>query len=162
MFHLKLQEYKSSKEQRRRTSQSIDNFVPQSVHRLSLQKLRLAKPLAEAKSELDEALYAIECQNSRVKLGVEMIRRLKNGKEVLSRVNRHSHYRLEVSVAYSDEALFKKVDHDFSAIEKLQPVDWHADSRTLVKLYSCKCGNLNIINLEQVQQLFILMIFNCN
>jgi hypothetical protein len=37
---------------------------------------------------------------------------------------------------------------DFSAIEKLQPVDWHADSRTLVKLYSCKCGNLNIINLD--------------
>ena len=30
-----------------------------SLHTLSLQKLRLAKPLAEAKKELDKALYAV-------------------------------------------------------------------------------------------------------
>ena len=85
--------HKGSNQQRRMTSQSIDTFRPQSIHRLSLQKLRLAKPLSEAKQLLDECLYHREVQHSRVKLGCEMIKRLKNGKEVLTRVNKHNHYR---------------------------------------------------------------------
>ena len=114
-FHenfMKLQEYKGSNQQRRMTSQSIDTFRPQSIHRLSLQKLRLAKPLSEAKQLLDECLYHREVQHSRVKLGCEMIKRLKNGKEVLTRVNKHNHYRLEMAVEYSDKAIFKKVENE--------------------------------------------------
>ena len=114
-FHenfMKLQEYKGSNQQRRMTSQSIDSFRPQSIHRLSLQKLRLAKPLSEAKQLLDECLYHREVQHSRVKLGCEMIKRLKNGKEVLTRVNKHNHYRLEMAVEYSDKAIFKKVENE--------------------------------------------------
>ena len=41
-----------------------------------------------------------------------MIKRLKNGKEVLTRVNKHNHYRLEMAVEYSDKAIFKKVENE--------------------------------------------------
>lgn len=115
---MKLQEYKATNEPRRRTSESIDTFTPQSIHRLSLQKLRLAKPLAEAKQELDERIYFVECQRNRVKLGSEMIKRLNNGANILKRVNSHNQYRLEMAVEYSDKQIFKKVENDDTMVFK--------------------------------------------
>ena len=109
---IKLQETQHASAPKRRTSQSIENYEPKSLHTLSLQKLRLAKPLALAKKELDKVLYAVDSQKSRIKIGKEMLQRLKNGRDVLMRVNKHSQHRLEVAVQCSDNAAMKRIESD--------------------------------------------------
>ena len=110
--YMKLQKRKHAIASKRRTSQSIETYEPKSLHTLSLQKVRLAKPLAAAKKELDEALYAVDSQKSRIKIGKEMLERLKNGREVLARVNKHSQRRLQVAVQCADNAAMKRIESD--------------------------------------------------
>ena len=110
--YMKLQETQHASAPKRRTSQSIETYEPKSLHTLSLQKLRLAKPLAEAKKELDKALYAVDSQKSRIKIGKEMLERLKSGRDVLARVNKHSQRRLQVAVQCTDNAAMKRIESD--------------------------------------------------